>query len=491
MAEIADDVPAAVAAEPISSATEFRGKFKEWLCNIKQRAEAQWPESVKKFEKIIDDPCVIFESIWGSSTKGLGCGGESSPEQKVSVMGYVENVSRGMSYLKGNRLIDLEPRSVHRARKSGQRGVEISPSGDVLVQWNYSSESADLSACDASASSSQIVPAMSEFDSARAACAELEAIVADHLVSCGRDCNTSHTNPCDHVQRVLSVVHRYRHRQRTFPACSPFSCGNAWILNSVLPMISPFMGNQGRMVLAEEWNVRVRGGESVAQALNADVVRSMLVDFLASRPSLASFEFYFDDDIGIQPLAALKHEGYGDVAEQLSSFEGLLWFRVPFKETLMSMAVTKYPDVQRAWHGCKWESLASMLAFGLRASGPDEIGSRHQTEAGLYCCSDNYCSMAAGYCNTVPSSNDNALYWSCLWELDVDRFDRIVCKRRHQWQQKLSSVCRRALWVRVARFQDLPDGEPIQAFWEPLFEYRFRFADACSSSFQEGEFVPD
>ena len=74
-------------------------------------------------------------------------------------------------------------------------------------------------------------------------------------------------------------------------------------------MISPCMGKYGRKVLADNWNIR--GGESVAQALtlNADAVRSMLVDFLESRPSLGSFDHYFDA-IGIRPLAALKHEGY-------------------------------------------------------------------------------------------------------------------------------------------------------------------------------------
>ena len=81
--------------------------------------------------------------------------------------------------------------------------------------------------------------------------------------------------------------------------------------------------------------------------------------------------------------------------------------------------------------------------------------------------------MAAGYCNTVPSSN-HGLFWSCLWELDVDRAGLIPCRRKHQWQQKISCVCRRALWLRVVRYENLPDGEAIQAFWEPLFEYPLR-----------------
>ena len=241
-------------------------------------------------------------------------------------------------------------------------------------------------------------------------------------------------------------------------------------------MISPFNGKHGRKVLLDTWNIRV--GESVAQQeVSVDVVRSMFENFLKARPALGSFDHYFDD--GIQSLAALKRDGYGVIHEQLlSSSEGKLgtmWFRVPFKETLMSMDVNCKSNVKRAWHGFKWESLSSMLVQGLIGSGPDQLGSNFQTEAGLYCCSDAYCSMAAGYCNTVPSSN-NGLYWSCLWELAVDRCGLIPCKRKHQWQQKISSVCRRALWVRVVRYEDLPDGEAIQAFWEPLIEVPLRLA---------------
>jgi hypothetical protein len=80
--------------------------------------------------------------------------------------------------------------------------------------------------------------------------------------------------------------------------------------------------------------------------------------------------------------------------------------------------------------------------------------------------SDNM--RAAGYANAVPSGDN--LYWSGMWELKVDRNRRVGCKRHGQWIQPAPSVERTALWIRVANFQDISDGESLQAVWEPLFE---------------------
>ncbi len=123
---------------------------------------------------------------------------------------------------------------------------------------------------------------------------------------------------------------------------------------------------------------------------------------------------------------------------------------------------------ERAWHGFKMESLASMLVHGIRDSGPGLPASRHENKEGIYCCGNSHVYRAAGYANAVPSGDN--LYWSGMWELKVDRNRCEGCKRRGQWIQPAPSVERTALWIRVANFQDISDGESIQAVWEPLFE---------------------
>ena len=302
-------------------------------------------------------------------------------------------------------------------------------------------------------------------------CRELEGIVAAHVDDCGRCFNTGHTNSCVHVQQVVGLLALYRRSgQFTFPCVAPVSYGNSWILNSVLPRISPFSGKHGRRVLEVDWKIRFDGAAE-QQEISSGVVRSMLAEFLDNR-SVGSFEEYFGEDI--QALVDVNLQGYEDVRKRLVSSDGVMWFRVPFKDSVMYPPVVRsgnHGRFERAWHGFKWESLASMLLFGLRGSGPDDIGTCSAEDAGLYCCSDAYCSSAAGYCNNVPSGN-SGLFWSCLWELSVDRDNGLIpCGRKGQWQQKISSVFRTALFVRVARYGNVPLGEPIQAFWEPLFEF--------------------
>ena len=127
--------------------------------------------------------------------------------------------------------------------------------------------------------------------------------------------------------------------------------------------------------------------------------------------------------------------------------------------------------LERACHGFKLESLASTLRHGIVESGPDVPGSRYEKQAGIYCCPDKHIYRAAGYTNAVPSGDN--LYWSGMWELLVDRSKLIPCKRPGQWQQPASSVRRTALWMRTVNLQDIPDGEGVQALWEPLFEVPF------------------
>ena len=130
-------------------------------------------------------------------------------------------------------------------------------------------------------------------------------------------------------------------------------------------------------------------------------------------------------------------------------------------------------EIERGWHGFRLESLPSMLYNGLQESAPGRVGTQnHVGESCLYCCSDEFVTMAAGYRNYTPGPQ--GLYWSAMWELVVDRAwgKYAVCKpkRKGQWLQRKSGYARRALWIHVMCADDLVDGENIQVAWEPLFE---------------------
>ena len=174
-----------------------------------------------------------------------------------------------------------------------------------------------------------------------------------------------------------------------------------------------------------------------------------------------------------------------------SCAEDATWFRVPLKksalvekehqlEALIMETEAHNMDLKRAWHGFKVESLASMLKFGLQESSPNVVGSRHQGKGFLYCCGDDFVVKAWGYCNLVPAQ-DHGIFLSCMWELAVDRWKSLpaksVGKRDGQWFQPLCSYARRALWIHIVNFKDVPDGQPIQAVWESLFEW------ACTPHF--------
>lgn len=199
---------------------------------------------------------------------------------------------------------------------------------------------------------------------------------------------------------------------------------------------------------------------SPTTVINSDVVQSTLTNFLAQR-KLGSWDTYFQS----------VHQGALGVTDKLTCDGHATWFVLPLAKSALRSTDARLDrqGYARAWHGFKLESLAAMLTHGLRASGPEVAGARFEHgEATLYCCADNHVQMAAGYCNSVPG--DGGLYWSGMWELAVNRYDNKKCKRPGQWRQPPGSYCRQALWVRVVRLREIPDGEAVQAFWEPLIE---------------------
>ena len=130
-------------------------------------------------------------------------------------------------------------------------------------------------------------------------------------------------------------------------------------------------------------------------------------------------------------------------------------------------------DWQRAWHGCKLEALYSIMYHGrLAASCNAERGDRFFEGApGVYCHGDVNKAKALNYVRFVPLFRDGVV-WIAMWELRVDRADRVAVssKKTDQWVQPERSVRLAALWVCGKRYDDLDLGWEIQECWDGELE---------------------
>ena len=156
------------------------------------------------------------------------------------------------------------------------------------------------------------------------------------------------------------------------------------IINHVLPEITPTMGKSGRMVLRESWEVHV----AKQKTITTDIVKSTLEQFLQVRRIARLLNISV-----ITPLDDLDEDDYSAVKMKLQHTKS--WFRIPFSDTVMQ-PLSKSNWFERAWHGFKMESLASMLVHGIRDSGPDLPASRHENKEGIYCCGDTHVYRATG-----------------------------------------------------------------------------------------------
>ena len=174
------------------------------------------------------------------------------------------------------------------------------------------------------------------------------------------------------------------------------------IINNILPLITPTQGKYGRMVLSDSWKVYVINRKPITP----DIVESTLDNFLQAR----RLEAELLDTSHVTPLDQLDYQEYSAV--QLNLRDNGSWFRIPFQEAIMQ-GPSSGNWLERAWHGFKMESLASILLHGIQDSGPNVFGSRYENNAGFYCCGDKRIYRAAGYTNAVPSG-DNLSQIACL-----------------------------------------------------------------------------
>ena len=450
-----------------------REKFKRWIKQMKEAADEKWKDkSVQQFNELFGKPEFVFQGLWGQGNAGLGSQGHAGT--RVSLDQYSHKMTAAMGRMNRRQLLDLDTDGIKRFKRTGRRlNVAISEHGEQREEDLDSTSSETCEAVPSASASSSAASSMSRAPvRIDAVCRSIADILANHVSVCGQNCNTDHLNPCTHATEVLQVMQSFRreHSRPVFPSPEATCVGNAWILNSVFPLFTPSMGKYGLDVLASEWNVKPLGSRT---PIHLSTVQSVLDKFFLHRPALGNFGNYFENIVAATP--GMIGGEYEDVLDRLGEIsKNGIWFRMPLKESALMETEApmskKTKGAERAWHGFKMESLASMLKFGLQESSPDKIGSQHQGTSCLYCCSDNFVTKASGYCNSVPGQD--GLYWSGMWELVVDRRQGITAKpkRRCQWLQPRPSYARRALWILVVNFEDVPKGQGIQAIWEPLFE---------------------
>lgn len=128
-------------------------------------------------------------------------------------------------------------------------------------------------------------------------------------------------------------------------------------------------------------------------------------------------------------------------------------------------------DWQRAWHGCKFESLYSIMYHGRLAESRDsEQGDRFKSRApGVYVHKDGTCRKCSNYMRFVPLCRDG-VFWGALWEVFVDRSDHVPVQNTDQWCQPERSVRLAALWLVGYSYDQMLAGLEVSEVWDPIHE---------------------
>ena len=126
----------------------------------------------------------------------------------------------------------------------------------------------------------------------------------------------------------------------------------------------------------------------------------------------------------------------------------------------------------RAWHGCKFEALYSILYHSRLVESRDRgRGERMLARApGVYVHNDVTAHKAENYCRFVPLCGDG-VFWAAKWEVRVDRADRVqVPRQTDQWVQRARSVRLTALWLCGRTCAAMRNGDAVSLAWHPELE---------------------
>ena len=135
-------------------------------------------------------------------------------------------------------------------------------------------------------------------------------------------------------------------------------------------------------------------------------------------------------------------------------------------------SITREADWQQAWHGFKIESLYATLYDGfLKESDDTALGHRMKNERpGVYAHEGSAAYRVHCYMRFVQWP-PNTTYWRAMWELMVDRSDRVGPRSKTtQWITRARSVHLKALWVQGKKPQDMESGTEVCIKWRPKEE---------------------
>jgi len=130
-------------------------------------------------------------------------------------------------------------------------------------------------------------------------------------------------------------------------------------------------------------------------------------------------------------------------------------------------------DWQRAWHGCKFEALYSIIFDGRLCESRGEMhGGRILADApGVYVHKDATSHKAQNYIRFVPLCKNSGVFWAAMWEVCVDRKDHVkVSRKTDQWVQPARAVHLVALWLCGRTTAEMRKGDQVSLAWRPKLE---------------------
>ena len=124
-----------------------------------------------------------------------------------------------------------------------------------------------------------------------------------------------------------------------------------------------------------------------------------------------------------------------------------------------------------AWHGCKIESVYSILYHGrLEESCNIARGDRFFSDApGVYLHHDQTAHKSENYTRFIDLFLEGT-FWSSKWEVVADRQDKVPAKHKDQWVQRARSIHLVALWVCGRTAANMENGSEVQPYWDPFCE---------------------
>ncbi|CAK0837461.1 unnamed protein product [Prorocentrum cordatum] len=149
------------------------------------------------------------------------------------------------------------------------------------------------------------------------------------------------------------------------------------------------------------------------------------------------------------------------------------WFRLHWLQmSLDEMDRLKSEGWCRAWHGCKLESLNSIIQNGQLLESRDEgFGERLLTGMpGVYAHRDGLSQKAENYLRFAPLCGDG-VFWAAKWELLVNRAEAVPKRvKTDQWVHPSKSVRLVALWLCGRTAAEMNDGDAVARRWDPKME---------------------